>query len=130
LAGVFDRWGITFLLAFFDETIDLEKIYRVARLAQIHDSILRFPMQYETLVGDLGSALSGGQKQRILLARALYKEPKFLFLDEASAHLDLDNERKISLALRALDMSQIIIAHREESIRMADRVIHLRDIQN
>lgn len=117
-------------IAFFDEEVNSERVYQSAALACIHDSIMAYPMQYETLVGDMGSTLSGGQKQRILLARALYKEPKFLFLDEASSHLDVANERQINQALKALNISQVIIAHREESIRMADRVIDLKDIQN
>jgi ATP-binding cassette, subfamily B, bacterial CvaB/MchF/RaxB len=82
-------------------------------------------MGYETLVGDMGSMLSGGQKQRILLARALYREPKILFLDEATSHLDQANEKNINDSLRALRITQIIIAHREETINMADRVINL-----
>ena len=112
-------------ISFFDEYISLERVYQVAKWAYIHDEICKFPMGYETLVGDMGSTLSGGQKQRILLARALYKQPKLLFLDEATSHLDAENEKNINNALKALDITQIIIAHRTETIRMADRVIDL-----
>ena len=112
-------------IAFFDEQVDIDRIYRVATLACIHDVIVKFPMGYETLVGDMGSTLSGGQKQRILLARALYKQPKILFLDEATSHLDGDNEKNINDALKSLDITQIIVAHREETIRMADRIFSL-----
>ena len=113
-------------ISFFDEEIELDKVYQVAQLACIHETIRQLPMGYETLVGDMGSTLSGGQKQRILLARALYKKPKLLFLDEATSHLDEDNERRINQALASLNITQIIIAHRQETINMADRVIDLR----
>ena len=65
---------------------------RCAQLAGIHAEIMSMPMTYNSLVGDMGSSLSGGQKQRVLLARALYREPSILFLDEGTAHLDLENE--------------------------------------
>jgi ATP-binding cassette subfamily B protein RaxB len=112
-------------ISFFDESVDIEQMYHAAKLAHIHDTICKFPMGYETLVGDMGSTLSGGQKQRILLARALYKKPKILFLDEATSHLDVENEKNINQALKALDITQIVIAHRQETIQMADRVIEL-----
>lgn len=114
-------------ICFFDEQIDISRVYEVAKIACIHDSICKFPMGYETYVGDMGSTLSGGQKQRILLARALYKGPKILFLDEATSHLDVDNEQKINQALKKLDITQVIIAHRQETVRMADRVLDLRN---
>lgn len=112
-------------ISFFDEQIDRDRVYQVAKLAFIHEDICKFPMGYETLVGDMGSTLSGGQKQRVLLARALYKQPKILFLDEATSHLDVDNEKNINQALKTLDITQIIIAHRQETIQMADRVLQL-----
>lgn len=112
-------------IAFFDNLVNLDLIYESAKLAQIHDEILKLPMGYETLVGDMGSVLSGGQKQRLLLARALYKKPKILFLDEATSHLDNENEKKINAALKDLSITQVIIAHRKETISMADRIIYL-----
>ena len=115
-------------IVFFDEAIDYARVHEVAKTAFIHDFIVTLPMGYETIIGELGSSLSGGQKQRILLARALYRKPKILFLDEATSHLDSDNEIKINQALQALNITQIIIAHRIETIRMADRVIDLNGL--
>lgn len=112
-------------ICFFDEEVDYDWVYTVAHWCGIHDTIRRFTMGYETLVGDMGSSLSGGQKQRILLARALYKKPKILFLDEATSHLDADNERAINGILTTLNITQVSVAHREETIKMADRVIQL-----
>jgi ATP-binding cassette subfamily B protein RaxB len=115
-------------IAFFEEDIDIIRVEEAAKLANIHHDISKLPMGYETLVGDMGSILSGGQKQRILLARALYKRPKILFLDEATSHLDVDNERCINQSLKSLTMTQIIIAHRQETIQMADRIINLEEV--
>lgn len=112
-------------IAFLEPVIDLERIYFATQTAQIHDSIMKLTMGYETLIGDMGSTLSGGQKQRLLLARALYKQPKILFLDEATSHLDVETEFKINQALKTMKMTQISVAHRMESIAMADRVIDL-----
>lgn len=112
-------------IAFMDNKIDIDRVYQVARSAQIHEDILNMPMGYETLIGDMGSSLSGGQRQRILIARALYKNPKILFLDEATSHLDVKTEIKINNALKQLKITQVVIAHRAESIRMADRIIDL-----
>lgn len=96
-----------------------------AALAQIHQEIMSMPMGYETLVGELGSMLSGGQKQRIFLARALYKNPKILFLDEATSHLDLQNEQKINTEIAKLNITRVIVAHRQSTVNRADRVIDL-----
>jgi ATP-binding cassette subfamily B protein RaxB len=85
------------------------------------------PMKYESLIGDMGSALSGGQKQRILLARALYRQPRILFMDEGTAHLDLDTEKLVNDAIRKLGVTRITIAHRPDTIHSASRVYHLRE---
>lgn len=106
----------------FDLRPDQERIEHCARLAQIHQDIVAMPMGYFSLVGDLGTGLSGGQRQRLLLARALYKQPRLLALDEATSHLDLNNERRVGEALRSLAMTRLVIAHRPESIAMASRV--------
>lgn len=111
----------------FDSDATPETIEAAARAAQIHDDILRMPMGYESLVGDMGSTLSGGQKQRVLLARALYREPSILLLDEATSHLDVARERAINDCIAELAMTRIVIAHRPETILSTDRVIELRD---
>ncbi|HEX7341824.1 MAG TPA: peptidase domain-containing ABC transporter [Rhodanobacteraceae bacterium] len=110
-------------ISFHDEAATQDKIEAAAKLAQIHDDILAMPMAYHTLVGDMGSALSGGQKQRLFLARALYKQPQVLVLDEATSHLDVECERKINDTLKALDITRIVIAHRPQTIQAAERVL-------
>jgi ATP-binding cassette subfamily B protein RaxB len=110
-------------ISFFDPAIDMDRVEEVARIAQIHDEIDALPLGYDTLVGDMGSVLSGGQKQRILLARALYGKPSILFVDEGTAHLDAENERKVLEAIRKLAITRILVAHRPASIEIADRVI-------
>lgn len=110
-------------IAAFSPNLDPERIQDAARLAGVHSEILRMPMGYETLVGDMGSSLSGGQTQRVILARALYRGPRILFLDEATSHLDDQNERTINSAIRLLTIARVIIAHRRSTIDMADRVV-------
>jgi ATP-binding cassette subfamily B protein RaxB len=73
----------------------------------------------------MGTSLSGGQKQRILLARALYRRPRVLFLDEATSHLDTTGERMVNAAIKSLGVTTLIVAHRPETIAMADRLIDL-----
>lgn len=113
-------------VSFFDPVPDQAAIERYARLAAVHDDIVAMPMAYNTLIGDMGAALSGGQKQRILLARALYKQPRILFLDEATSALDVQKERAVNEAIRSLNLTRIIIAHRPETIASAERVIVLQ----
>lgn len=114
-------------ICFFDPQPDFALIEQSARLAAIHDEIVSMAMQYNTLVGDMGTVLSGGQKQRILLARALYRRPKILFLDEATSHLDIVRERCVNEAVRNLRLTRIIVAHRPETIAMAGRVVSLQN---
>jgi len=113
-------------VSFFDPSPDQASVEHFARLAAVHDDIVAMPMAYNTLIGDMGAALSGGQKQRILLARALYKQPRILFLDEATSALDVQKERAVNDAIRSLNLTRIIIAHRPETIASAERVIVLQ----
>ena len=114
-------------ISFFDSQMNMEKVMEAAMLAGIHDDIAQMNMGYNSLVGDMGNALSGGQSQRLLLARALYREPKMLFLDEATSHLDIELEQHVNHAIQQLSMTRIIIAHRPETIRSADTIYELRE---
>ena len=109
-------------ICFFDPNYEQERMIECARLAGVHDEIMAMPMTYNSLIGDMGSSLSGGQKQRVLLARALYRQPKVLFLDEGTAHLDTDKEAEVHRNLRALSMTRINVAHRPGMSAAADRV--------
>ena len=110
-------------ISFHDEAATFQKIEAAARLAQIHNDVIAMPMGYHTLVGDMGSTLSGGQRQRLFLARALYKKPKILVLDEATSHVDTTCERKVNEVLRSMLNTRIAIAHRGETLGAADRLL-------
>ena len=109
----------------FDEVPDALWMRSCARAAAIAADIERMPLGYATPVGDMGSGMSGGQRQRVLLARALYRRPGILFLDEATSHLDEDTEARVIAALSRMAMTRVMVAHRAETLRHADRVIHL-----
>lgn len=112
-----------------DEDIDQARLKEAVRIAQIAVEIGQMPLGYHTRVGEVGRGLSGGQKQRILIARALYKDPDFLFLDEATNALDALNEYKIVMALRDAFKKRtvVVIAHRLSTIMHADQIIVLKD---
>jgi ATP-binding cassette, subfamily B, bacterial CvaB/MchF/RaxB len=112
-------------VAFFDVRPDLRRIEVCAQIAGVHEEIMAMPMGFATLIGDMGTALSGGQKQRVLLARALYKQPKLLFLDEATSHLDVSKESLVNAAVRKMRLTRVIVAHRPQTIASAERVIVL-----
>lgn len=112
-------------IAFYDSDIDMEKVSRVATAVAIHDEISSMAMSYQTLVGDGGSSMSGGQRQRVLLARALYREPKIIVLDEATSNLDIECEKAVNRAISKLEITRLIIAHRPETIASADRVVRM-----
>jgi ATP-binding cassette, subfamily B, bacterial CvaB/MchF/RaxB len=113
-------------ICFFDERPDNERIQSAAKAASVHTEIVAMPMAYESLVGDMGSTLSGGQKQRILVARAIYRQPRIIVLDEATSHLDIENECSINRAILDMNATRIVLAHRKETIDAMDRVIRLR----
>ena len=113
-------------ISFFDAQSSQHDIHACAAVAAVHEDIAKMPMGYQTLVGDMGSSLSGGQKQRVLLARALYKKPKVLALDEATSHLDIANEQRVTHALAQMPLTRIIVAHRPETIAGAQRVVRLQ----
>ena len=112
-------------IACFDKNIDMDWVVECAHVANIHDDIINMPMGYGTIIGELGQGLSGGQKQRILLARSLYKKPKILFLDESTSHLDVKNEAIINANIMNLDITRVVVAHRESTINYAKNIIDL-----
>ncbi|MEU4769248.1 peptidase domain-containing ABC transporter [Actinosynnema sp. NPDC023794] len=113
-------------ICFADSAPDLAHMRRCAEIACVAEDVERMPLGFDTPCGDMGSTLSGGQRQRILLARALYKRPDVLVLDEATSNLDPFNEGRVFENLRALPMIKILVAHRQETLRMADRTLPLR----
>jgi ATP-binding cassette, subfamily B, bacterial CvaB/MchF/RaxB len=112
----------------FDSHPDPDWMTECAERAAILEDIRHMPMGFETLVGDMGSTLSGGQKQRVVLARALYRRPAILFLDEATSHLDETTEAAVAEALRGLRITRVIVAHRPATIAHADRIIELESL--
>ncbi len=116
-------------ISFFDPDIDAEKVEVCAKQARVHKDIMNMPMGYQSLVGDMGSILSGGQKQRVLLARALYNDPDIIFLDEGTANLDQETEKKVIEELTKLSATQIIVAHRPAAINAANRVFYVENGQ-
>jgi ATP-binding cassette subfamily B protein RaxB len=112
-------------ISFFDTAPDTVWLEDCAVMAAIHEDIAKMPMAYQTLVGDMGSTLSGGQKQRVLLARALYRRPSVLILDEATSHLDMARETEVSSAIANMPLTRIVIAHRQQTLASVDRVVEL-----
>jgi ATP-binding cassette subfamily B protein RaxB len=112
-------------ISFFDPAADDRLVEQFARLARIHDDIVKMPMGYQSLVSDMGAALSSGQRQRVLLARALYRDPDALFLDEGTANLDPETELAIADMIATLPITRIIIAHRPALVDRADIVLRL-----
>ena len=114
-------------ISFFDDKLDFENLIHASKMANIHDEITSMKMSYDTIIGESGSSLSAGQKQRILLARAIYKNPKIIFLDEATNNLDYENESEINQNLKNMNITRIIVTHRRGIINYADKIL---DISN
>lgn len=114
-------------IAFFDDDLSMDRVLAAAEQACIHNDIDQMPMGYETLVGDMGAALSGGQRQRILLARALYRQPRILILDEGTANLDEETELDVVDLIAGFSGTRIVVAHRPALVARADRVLIVRD---
>ena len=114
-------------IAFFDSRIDMDGVRAAAKAAAVHDEIDAMPMEYGTMVGDMGVQVSGGQRQRILIARALYREPQILLFDEGTANLDAESERKIADVLGNLALTRIVVAHRSHLLAVSDIVYEIRD---
>lgn len=114
-------------ILFGRETLGMERLTEAARLAEIHDDIMQFPMTYETLVGEGGQSLSGGQRQRVALAAALVGRPQLLILDEATSSLDPTTEARIHANLRGLRCTRIVISHRYSTLQDADRIIYVKN---
>lgn len=114
-------------IAAFDGNIDIAFAAECAKQARLHDDIIKMPMGYNSLVGDLGGTLSGGQRQRLCIARALYRRPRVLIMDEATSHLDVATEREVNAAIKTLGITRVIVAHRPETIRTADRIVVLEE---
>lgn len=111
-----------------DKNIDYEALRQAVQIANIDREIEAMPKGYQTIIGEMGRGLSGGQRQRILIARALYKRPDYLFLDEATNALDTINEQKIVTALNNVFQTRtvIVVAHRLSTIKKADQIIVLK----
>lgn len=110
-------------ISFFDSEPDMARIEEAARTACIAEDIDRFPMRYQTLVGDMGSVFSGGQKQRILLARAVYGRPSAIFFDEGTSHLDNQKQEEVLAAIHRLKVLGVMVAHRSSALAHCCRVI-------
>jgi ATP-binding cassette, subfamily B, bacterial CvaB/MchF/RaxB len=110
-------------VSFFDAPVDMARVASAARQANVATDIEAMPMQYHSLLAEAAADISGGQKQRLFIARALYHSPRVLFLDEATSHLDAASESLVTRAVEAMDMTRVLVAHRRETIAIADRVL-------
>ena len=108
-------------IAFFDPYAEMDDIIAAAKVAHVHDDIMAMPMQYESLVGDMGSTLSGGQKQRVCIARAIYHKPSLLILDEGTANIDPMMEQSLMTSLTELNIAILICSHQPSAMANATR---------
>ncbi len=114
-------------IAFFDPDLQMVRVIEAATAARIHEDIMRSPMQYLSLVGDMGTTLSAGQRQRVLLARALYRQPRLIVFDEGTANLDEETEELIWDLIAAMPITRIVVAHRQALIHRAGRVFRVKE---
>ena len=123
--GVIFSESIARNIAVDDGEIDVERLEQAAKIANIHDYVMGLPLKYNTIIGRDGVGLSQGQKQRILIARAVYKNPDFIFLDEATNSLDAKNERAIVENLDEFYKGRtvVVVAHRLSTVKNADQII-------
>ena len=112
-------------IALNEEDYNLDEVMETAKIAQIHDEIMSMPMNYRTIISDMGGNLSGGQRQRIILARAIKNKPHLMIMDEATSSLDNVNEAKVSKYFKECGSTQVIIAHRMSTIIDADTILVL-----
>jgi ATP-binding cassette subfamily B protein RaxB len=112
-------------IALYDDAPDGDRMEAAAKAAAIHDDIAAMPMEYETLVGDMGSTLSGGQRQRVLLARALYRQAKLLVIDEGTSFVDASREASIHESVGEMKATRIVVAHDKQTISLADRAYEM-----
>lgn len=112
-------------ICLFDVERDADRIRSCAEIAAIDREIGSMPMQYDSQIGDMGTMLSAGQRQRVLLARALYREPRVLFLDEWTSNLDARLEAQINEEIGKLDVTRVVVTHRAELIRSMDLELSL-----
>jgi ATP-binding cassette subfamily B protein RaxB len=112
-------------ISFFDAPHDMQRVRQSAEIANVAREIEAMPMKYYSLLSEAASNISGGQRQRLFIARAVYREPKVLFLDEATSHLDVESERSVSSVVKSMGLTRILIAHRKETIATVDRVLRL-----
>ena len=112
-----------------DGEIDEERLEMAAEIANVKDFVMALPLKFNTNIGRDGMGLSQGQKQRILIARAVYKNPKFIFLDEATNSLDASNERAIVENLDKFYKGKtvVVVAHRLSTVKNADLILVLKD---